>query len=159
MSKQERGERLIASNKRARHDFQIFDTYEAGMVLTGSEVKSLRMGRASLAEGFIFIENGEAWLESAYIPEYLNGSWTNHAPRRKRKLLLHHHQIDKLFIKTRDGGMTIVPLKLYFLNGRVKVQIALAKGKREYDKRQTLREQQDKREAERAMRQRNRMGE
>lgn len=159
MSKQERGERLIASNKRARHDFQIFDTYEAGMVLTGSEVKSLRMGRASLAEGFIFIENGEAWLESAYIPEYLNGSWTNHAPRRKRKLLLHHHQIDKLFIKTRDGGMTIVPLKLYFLDGRVKVQIALAKGKREYDKRQTLREQQDKREAERAMRQRNRMGE
>lgn len=159
MSKQERGERLIASNKRARHDFQIFDTYEAGMVLTGSEVKSLRMGRASLAEGFIFIENGEAWLESAYIPEYLNGSWTNHAPRRKRKLLLHRHQIDKLFIKTRDGGMTIVPLKLYFLNGRVKVQIALAKGKREYDKRQTLREQQDKREAERAMRQRNRMGE
>ncbi|MGO1435852.1 MAG: SsrA-binding protein SmpB [Canibacter sp.] len=159
MSKQERGERLIASNKRARHDFQIFDTYEAGMVLTGSEVKSLRMGRASLAEGFIFIENGEAWLESAYIPEYLNGSWTNHAPRRKRKLLLHRHQIDKLFIKTRDGGMTIVPLKLYFLDGRVKVQIALAKGKREYDKRQTLREQQDKREAERAMRQRNRMGE
>ena len=158
MSKQASGEKLIASNKRARHDYHILDTYEAGMVLTGSEVKSLRMGRASLAEGFIFIENGEAWLESAYIPEYLNGSWTNHAPRRKRKLLLHRHQIDKLFVKTRDGGMTIVPLKLYFLDGRVKVEIALAKGKREYDKRQTLREQQDKREAERAMRQRNRLG-
>lgn len=157
--KQQPREALVASNKRARHDYHILDTYEAGLVLTGSEVKSLRMGRASLNEGFVFIENGEAWIESAYIPEYLNGSWTNHAPRRKRKLLLHRQQIDKLFTKTRDGGMTIVPLKLYFVDGRVKVEIALAKGKKEYDKRQTLRERQDKREAERAMRTRNRMGE
>lgn len=154
----ETGEKLIASNKKARHEYEIIDTYEAGLVLTGSEVKSLRMGRASLVDGYVFIENGEAWLDTAYIPEYLNGSWTNHAPRRKRKLLLHRHQIDKLFQKTREGGMTIVPLKLYFLNGRAKVEIALARGKREYDKRQTLRERQDKREAERAMRQRNRMG-
>lgn len=159
MAKQQTGEKLIASNKRARHDYEIIDRYEAGMVLTGSEVKSLREGRASLAEGFVFIEGGEAWLEHAYIPEYLNGSWTNHAPRRKRKLLLHRHQIDKLFQKTRDGGMTIVPLRLYFLDGRAKVEIALAKGKREFDKRHAVREKQDKREAERAMRTRNRMGE
>ena len=155
----ETGEKLIASNKKARHDYLILDTYEAGLVLTGSEVKSLRMGRASLVDGYVFIENGEAWLDTAYIPKYLNGSWTNHAPRRKRKLLLHRKQIDKLHDKTREGGMTIVPLRLYFLNGRAKVEIALAKGKREFDKRQTLREQQDKREAERAMRQRNRTGE
>lgn len=155
----ETGKQVIATNKKARHDYHIHDTYEAGLVLTGSEVKSLRMGRASLVDGFIFIENGEAWMEAAYIPEYLNGSWTNHRPRRKRKLLLHRQQIDKLWQKTREGGMTIVPLQLYFLDGRAKVEIALAKGKREYDKRHTLREQQDKREAERAMRQRNRMGE
>ncbi|HUH54068.1 MAG TPA: SsrA-binding protein SmpB [Microbacteriaceae bacterium] len=155
----ERGQKLIASNKKARHDYHIFDIFEAGMVLTGSEVKSLRMGRASLTDGYVFVENGEAWLDAAYIPEYLNGTWTNHSPRRKRKLLLHRHQIDKMWQKTREGGMTIVPLKMYFSDGRVKVEIALAKGKREYDKRQTLREQQDKREAERAMRQRNQMGE
>ena len=153
------GEQLIASNKKARHDYLILDTYEAGMVLTGSEVKSLRMGRASLVDGYVFIENGEAWLDAAYIPEYLNGSWTNHAPRRKRKLLLHRHQIDKLWQKTREGGMTIVPLRLYFLDGRAKVEIALAKGKREYDKRQTLRERQDRREAERAISARKHLGE
>lgn len=153
------GEKLIASNKKARHDYHILDTFEAGMVLTGSEVKSLRMGRASLVDGYVFIEHGEAWLDAAYIPEYLNGSWTNHAPRRKRKLLLHRQQIDKLYQKTREGGMTIVPLKLYFKDGRAKVEIALAKGKKEYDKRQTLREQQDRREAERAIAARKRLGE
>ena len=155
----ETGEQLIASNKKARHDYLILDTYEAGMVLSGSEVKSLRMGRASLVDGYVFIENGEAWLDAAYIPEYLNGSWTNHAPRRKRKLLLHRHQIDKLWQKTREGGMTIVPLKLYFKDGRAKVEIALAKGKREFDKRQTLRERQDRREAERAIAARKHLGE
>lgn len=151
--------KLIASNKKARHDYHIFDTFEAGMVLTGSEVKSLRMGRASLTDGYVFIENGEAWLDAAHIPEYISGSWTNHTPRRKRKLLMHRQQIDKLWHKTREGGMTIVPLQMYFLDGKAKVEIALAKGKKEYDKRQTLREQQDKRDAERAMRQRNRTGE
>ena len=153
------GQRLIASNKKARHDYHILDTLEAGLVLTGSEVKSLRMGRASLIDGYVFIENGEAWLDAVYIPEYLNGSWTNHAPRRKRKLLLHRQQIDKWFQKTREGGMTIVPLSLYFSDGRAKVEIALAKGKKEYDKRQTLREQQDRREAERAIAARGRLGE
>ena len=155
----ETGEKLIASNKKARHEYNILDTYEAGLVLTGSEVKSLRMGRASLVDGYVFIEHGEAWLDAAYIPEYLNGSWTNHAPRRKRKLLLHRQQIDKLYQKTREGGMTIVPLQLYFLDGRAKVEIALAKGKKEYDKRQTLREQQDRREADRAISARKHLGE
>lgn len=155
----ETGKKVIASNRKASHDYHIHDTFEAGLVLTGSEVKSLRMGRASLVDGYVFIENGEAWLDAAYIPEYLNGSWTNHAPRRKRKLLLHRHQIDRLWQKTREGGMTIVPLQLYFLDGRAKVEIALAKGKKEYDKRHALREAQDRREAERAMRLRNRLGE
>lgn len=155
----ESGRKLIASNKKARHDYHILDTYEAGMVLTGSEVKSLREGRASLLDAYVFIDRGEAWLDAAYIPEYLNGSWTNHAPRRKRKLLLHKAQIEKLFMKTRDGGMTIVPLQLYFSDGRAKVEIALAKGKKEYDKRQTLRERQDKREADRAIASRKRIGE
>jgi SsrA-binding protein len=155
----ETGQKLIASNKKARHDYHILDTFEAGMVLTGSEVKSLRMGRASLVDGYVFIENGEAWLDAAYIPEYLNGSWTNHTPRRKRKLLLHRQQIDKMYQKTREGGMTIVPLQLYFKDGRAKVEIALAKGKKEYDKRQTLREKQDHREAERAIASRRRLGE
>ena len=155
----ETGQKLIASNKKARHDYHILDTYEAGLVLTGSEVKSLRMGRASLVDGYVFIENGEAWLDAAYIPEYLNGSWTNHAPRRKRKLLLHRQQIAKPYQKTREGGMTIVPLQLYFKDGRAKVEIALAKGKKEYDKRQTLREKQDVREAERAISARKHLGE
>lgn len=155
----ETGEKLIASNKKARHEYHIIDTFEAGLVLTGSEVKSLRMGRASLVDGYGFIERGEAWLDTIYIPEYLNGSWTNHAPRRKRKLLLHRQEIDKLYQKTREGGMTIVPLRLYFLNGRAKVEIALARGKKEYDKRQTLRERQDRREADRAISARKHMGE
>ena len=155
----ETGEKLIASNKKARHEYHIIDTFEAGLVLTGSEVKSLRMGRASLVDGYGFIERGEAWLDTIYIPEYLNGSWTTHAPRRKRKLLLHRQEIDKLYQKTREGGMTIVPLRLYFLNGRAKVEIALARGKKEYDKRQTLRERQDRREADRAISARKHMGE
>ena len=155
----ETGIKLVASNKKARHDYLIIDTYEAGMVLTGSEAKPPREGRAPPAEGDASIEPGEAWLDAAYIPEYLNGSWTNHAPRRKRKLLLHRQEIDKLHMKTREGGMTIVPLRLYFLNGRAKVEIALAKGKKEYDKRQTLRERQDRREADRAISSRKHMGE
>ena len=155
----ETGEKLIASNKKARHEYHIIDTFEAGLVLTGSEVKSLRMGRASLVDGYGFIERGEAWLDTIYIPESLNGSWTHHAPLLNRKLLLHRQEIDKLYQKTREGGMTIVPLRLYFLNGRAKVEIALARGKKEYDKRQTLRERQDRREADRAISARKHMGE
>jgi len=152
----EKGEKLIASNKKARHDYLIEDTVEAGLVLTGTEVKSLRAGRASLVDAYAIIDRGEAWLEGVHIPEYTAGTWTNHSPRRKRKLLLHKKEIDRLGGQISRGGYTLVPLKMYFSDGRAKVELALAKGKREYDKRQALREKQDKREAERAMKQKNR---
>ncbi len=145
---------LVANNKKARHDYVIEDVLEAGIVLSGTEVKALRMGRASLVDGFVLIDRGEAWLEGVHIPEYFQGTWNNHAPRRKRKLLLHKDEIVRLSHKVAEKGHTIVPLSLYFLDGRAKVEIALARGKKEYDKRQTLREQQDMREAQRAMRQR-----
>jgi SsrA-binding protein len=147
----ETGRKMIAQNKKARHDYHILDTYEAGLVLTGTEVKSLRLGRASLVDGFAQLDGGEAWLHNVHIPEYTQGTWTNHAARRKRKMLLHRSEIDKLVQKSQESGHTIVPLALYFKEGRVKVEIALAKGKKEYDKRQTLREKQDRREADRAM--------
>ncbi len=147
----ETGRKLIAQNKKARHDYHILDTYEAGLVLTGTEVKSLRLGRASLVDGFAQLDGGEAWLHNVHIPEYSQGTWTNHSARRKRKLLLHRAEIDKLVSKTQESGHTIVPLQLYFKDGRCKVEIALAKGKKDYDKRQTLREKQDRREADRAM--------
>jgi SsrA-binding protein len=146
----------VATNRKARHDYHIMDTYEAGMALMGTEVKSLREGRASLVDGFCVFYNDELYLEAVYIPEYLNGSWTNHSARRRRKLLLHREELNKISHKIRESGFTIVPLQLYFNDGRAKVEIAIARGKKDYDKRQTLREQQDKREALRAMRERNR---
>jgi len=142
---------VVASNRKARHDYTIEDTFEAGLALTGTEVKALRAGRASLVDGFGQFTGDELWLEGVHIPEYSNGTWTNHAPRRKRKLLLHRLELDKIAAKTREKGRTIVPLSLYFKDGRAKVEIALATGKREYDKRQALRERQDRREAERAI--------
>ena len=154
----EQGRKVVATNRKARHDYTIEDTVEAGMVLSGTEVKSLRAGRASLVDGYAFIENGEAWLDAVHIPEYGQGTWTNHPPRRKRKLLLHKDEILKLKAKAEGGGYTLVPLQLYFSDGRAKVELAVAKGKREYDKRQALRERDDKREAERAMRTKNRLG-
>jgi SsrA-binding protein len=147
----EKGRKLIAQNKKARHDYLVIDTYEAGLVLTGTEVKSLRQGRASLVDGFVQMDGHEAWLYNVHVPEYSQGTWTNHSARRKRKLLLHREEIDKLESKSQETGHTIVPLALYFKDGRAKVEIALAKGKKEYDKRQTLREKQDRREAERAV--------
>ncbi|WP_329178599.1 MULTISPECIES: SsrA-binding protein SmpB [unclassified Streptomyces] len=147
----ETGRKIIAQNKKARHDYLILDTYEAGLVLTGTEVKSLRMGRASLVDGFAQLDGGEAWLHNVHIPEYTQGTWTNHSARRKRKMLLHRAEIEKLVHKTQETGHTIVPLVLYFKDGRVKVEIAVAKGKKEYDKRQTLREKQDRRESDRVM--------
>ncbi|GAB2788472.1 SsrA-binding protein SmpB [Streptomyces chlorus] len=147
----EKGRKLIAQNKKARHDYLIIDTYEAGLVLTGTEVKSLRQGRASLADGFVQLDGNEAWLHNVHVPEYSQGTWTNHSARRKRKLLLHRAEIDKLESKSQESGHTIVPLALYFKDGRAKVEIALAKGKKEYDKRQTLREKQDRRETDRAV--------
>lgn len=155
----ERGEKLIATNRRARHEYNIEKTYEAGLVLTGTEVKSLRQGRANLSDGYAYIDGNEAWLDAVHIPEYSQGHWTNHASKRVRKLLLNRDEIVKISHAISAGGYTLVPLKLYFSDGRVKVEIAIAKGKKEYDKRQTLRERQDTREAERAMRTRNRMGE
>ncbi|RDG38680.1 SsrA-binding protein SmpB [Streptomyces corynorhini] len=147
----ETGRKLIAQNKKARHDYLILDTYECGLVLTGTEVKSLRQGRASLADGFIQIDGHEAWLHNVHVPEYSQGTWTNHTARRKRKLLMHRAEIDKLESKSQESGHTIVPLALYFKDGRAKIEIALAKGKKEYDKRQTLREKQDRRETDRAV--------
>jgi len=152
----EQGRKLIASNRKARHDYLIEDTYEAGLVLTGTEVKSLRMGRASLIDGYAVFYGDELWLEGVHIPEYVGGTWTNHTPRRRRKLLLNRVELDKLAHKTRESGHTIVPLSLYFKDGRAKVEIALAKGKKSYDKRQALRERQDTREAQRALHSRGR---
>lgn len=144
--------KTIARNKKARHDYLIEDTWEAGLVLTGTEVKALRMGRASLVDSWVEVKDGEAWLYGANIPMYSQGSWNNHAPTRKRKLLLHRAEILRLQQKVMAKGYTVVPLELYFIGGRAKVEIALAKGKQEWDKRQALREKQDKREAERVMR-------
>lgn len=147
----ETGRKLVAQNKKARHDYHLLTTYECGLVLTGTEVKSLRQGRASLVDGFVQIDGHEAWLHNVHIPEYSQGTWTNHSARRKRKLLMHRMEIDKLESKAQESGHTIVPLSLYFKDGRAKVEIALAKGKKEYDKRQTLREKQDRRESDRAI--------
>jgi SsrA-binding protein len=155
----ESGEKVVATNRKARYDYHIEDTYEAGVVLTGTEVKSLRQGRASLVDGFATVDGGEAWLEGVHIPEYNEGTWTNHPPRRKRKLLLHKEQILKIAHRVQAGGYTLVPLRIYFLDGRAKVEIAVAKGKKEYDKRHTLRKKQDEREAKRAIATKNRLGE
>lgn len=142
----EQGTKLIAQNKKARHDYHIEDTWEAGIALMGTEVKSLRAGRASLVDGFAEIDRGEAWLHGVHIPEYTQGTWTNHAARRRRKLLLHRAEIDKIERKIGDKGYTLVPLRLYFKDGRAKVEIGLARGKKQYDKRQTLRERTANRE-------------
>jgi SsrA-binding protein len=143
--------KVVATNRAARHDYFIDEVFEAGLVLTGTEVKALRQGRATIGDGYVHIEGGEAWAENLHIPEYTEGTWTNHAPRRKRKLLMHHAQIDELAIKTRERGLTIVPLRLYFLNGRAKLEIGVGRGKKLYDKRHALKERQDNREAQRAM--------
>jgi len=147
----EQGQKTIARNKKARHEYFIEDTWEAGIVLTGTEVKSLREGRASLVDGFAQIRDGELWMYNVHIPEYNQGTWNNHAPRRKRKLLLHRQEIQKLIGKSKETGLTLIPLSLYFKDGKAKVELGLARGKKDYDKRQTLLEKTMKREAERAM--------
>ncbi|MDQ1695936.1 MAG: SsrA-binding protein [Frankiaceae bacterium] len=147
----ETGRKLIAQNKKARHDYHLEDFFEAGIVLLGTEVKSLRAGRASLVDAYAAIKNGEVWLEGVHIPEYTQGSWTNHEPRRSRKLLLHRDEIAKLIGKTKESGLTLVPLSLYFKDGKAKVEIALARGKRAYDKRQTLAARDAAREIDRAV--------
>ena len=156
--KEQSNEKMIAQNRRARHDYEIEDTYEAGLALTGTEVKSLREGRASLAESCLSIDKrGEVWLEGANIPEYLNGTWNNHAPKRKRKLLLHRNQIDYLDGKLRQKGMALVPLELYFdEHGRVKLAIGLCRGKKLYDKRDDMARRDTDREIQRALKERSR---
>jgi len=150
------GRIMVAQNRKARHDYHLHDTYEAGLVLTGTEVKSLRAGRASLAEAFATVDDGEVWLRNAHIPEYEFGTWKNHATRRNRKLLLHRKEISKLAKDTANSGRTIVPLAIYFSDGYAKVEIALATGKKDWDKRQSLAEREANREAERALASRNR---
>ncbi len=147
----ERGQKVVASNRKARHDYHLEDVFEAGLVLTGTEVKSLRAGRASLVDGYGSIEGGEAWLENIHIPEYTQGTWNNHNTRRRRKMLLNRDEIDKLAGKIKESGYTLVPLSIYFKDGRAKVEIALGRGKKDYDKRHALKEAQDKREAARAV--------
>jgi SsrA-binding protein len=147
----EKGRKLIASNRRARHDYTIVDTYEAGIALMGTEVKSLRAGRASLVDSFAQEKDGEIFLYNLHIPEYAMGTWTNHEPRRTRKLLLRRDEIRRLIGKTRESGLTLVPLSLYFSNGWAKVELGLARGKKSYDKRQTLAKRDAEREISRAM--------
>jgi SsrA-binding protein len=146
----EKGRKLIAQNRKARHDYAILDTYEAGVALVGTEVKSLRLGRASLVEAYATVDDGEVWLRGLNIPEYTLGSWTNHEPRRTRKLLLHKEEIERLIGKIREGGLTLVPLSLYFSDGKVKCELALARGKRSYDKRSDLAKRDANREIQRA---------
>ncbi|GAB1811788.1 SsrA-binding protein [Mycobacterium colombiense] len=142
---------VIATNRKARHNYSIIELFEAGVSLQGTEVKSLRQGQASLADAFATIDDGEVWLRNLYIPEYQHGSWTNHEPRRNRKLLLHRQQIDRLVGKIRDGNLALMPLSLYFSEGKVKVELALARGKRAYDKRQDMAQRDAQREVVREM--------
>jgi len=148
----ERGQKLIANNKRARYDYFIDDVYEAGIVLSGTEVKALRQGKASINDAYATVDSGELWLENAYIPEFTQGSWTNHAPRRRRKLLLAKKEIARLAGKTKEVGFTLVPISLYFKDGYAKIEIGLARGKKDYDKRETLKEKDAKREINKAIR-------
>lgn len=154
----EKGRKLVAQNRKARHDYHIGERFEAGMVLTGTEVKSLRQGRASFADAFATVDDGEVWLRNAHIPEYSFGTWTNHATRRNRKLLLNRREIDKLAKEVANSGRTIVPLSLYFSDGYAKVELAIATGKKDWDKRQSIAEREANREAARAMANRNRGG-
>ncbi|WP_031468733.1 SsrA-binding protein SmpB [Sciscionella sediminilitoris] len=147
----ERGQRVIASNRKARHDYEILDIYEAGIALVGTEVKSLRHGRVSLADAYASVDDGEIFLRGLHVPEYTHGSWTNHEPRRVRKLLLHRKEIAKLIGKTHEGGLTLVPLSLYFKDGYAKVELALARGKKAHDKRQAIAKRDAQREIQRAM--------
>lgn len=156
----EKGRTLIAQNKKALHDYHVGERFEAGMVLTGTEVKSLRMGRASLVDGYATVDNGEVWLHQVNIPQYAHGTWTNHATTRDRKLLLNRSEIDKLDRQVNEQGKarTLVPLAIYFQDGYAKIEIAVATGKREWDKRQTIAARDARRDAERELAERQRGG-
>jgi SsrA-binding protein len=154
MSPREQGEKTAASNRRARHDYEILETYEAGIELTGSEVKSLRGGRASLSESYARIQNGEAWLEGTHIPPYEQGVKRGYDPIRPRKLLLHRREIERLFSQTRERGLALVPMRIYFSHGLAKLELGLGKGKREYEKRQSIAKRESEREMEQAAKRR-----
>jgi SsrA-binding protein len=147
----EQGRKMVAQNRKARHDYHVEDTFEAGLVLTGTEVKSLRAGRASLVDGFAEVKDDELWLQGVHIPQYTEGTWTNHEPRRARKLLLHRREIERIESRVNERGLTVVPLALYFKDGKAKVEIALARGKKAYDKRQAIAKREADREAAREM--------
>jgi SsrA-binding protein len=147
----EQGRKMIAQNRKARHDYHVEDTWEAGLVLMGTEVKSLRQGRATLVDGFAEVDAHEVWLHGVHIPQYTQGTWTNHAARRRRKLLLNKAEIAKIERKVSDKGYTLVPLALYFKDGRAKVEIGLARGKKSYDKRHALADRQAEREKQQAI--------
>jgi SsrA-binding protein len=147
-------EKLITDNRKARHDYALLERHEAGIVLTGTEVKSLRDGRATLAQSYADIRNGEVWLIGAEISVYENGNRANHEPTRDRKLLMHRRQIEQLYAQIREKGLTLVPTRLYFKDGRVKIEVALARGKNVQDKRRTVSERDAKRQIERALKER-----
>jgi SsrA-binding protein len=140
---------MIAQNKKARHDFFIHDEYEAGLSLVGSEVKSLRSGKANLKDSYAKIKNGEVWVHQMHISQYPYAYYNNHDPLRPRKLLLHKYEIKKLYARLNEQGMSLIPLKLYFKDGKVKLVLGVAKGKKKYDKRQTIRERDEKRDMDR----------
>jgi SsrA-binding protein len=142
---------VIARNRKAAHEYDLGESWEAGIVLQGSEVKALRAGRASLVGGFVDIDNREAWLHAVHIPQYAQAHWVNDGSRRKRKLLLNRAEIDRIERKVNESGLTVVPTLLYFRDGRAKVEIALARGKKTWDKRHALAERQANREAEQAV--------
>ena len=145
-------EKLIASNRRARHNYDILETYEAGLVLLGTEVKALRDGRADLKESYARVEGNEAWLLGCHISPYAQGNRANHDPLRPRKLLLHRGEISRLLGRVMEKGLTVVPLGLYFKGGRVKVELGLARGRKTLDKRQVIREREERREMDREIR-------
>jgi SsrA-binding protein len=146
------GIKSITTNRRARHDYEIFDTYEAGLVLLGSEVKSLREGRVNLKDSYALLKDGEVWLIGCHISPYAFARGGGHEPERTRKLLLHRHEIDRLRTQVTERGRTLIPLRMYFKDGKVKLELGVAKGKARYDKRETLKRKQADREMERAMR-------
>ncbi|QGU03966.1 SsrA-binding protein SmpB [Corynebacterium comes] len=142
---------VLATNRRARHDYHILETYECGVVLVGTEIKSLREGKVSIADAFATVDDGEVWLRNLHIPEYSMGSWTNHSPKRTRKLLLHRREIDSLMGKVRDGNRTLIPMQLYLKDGKVKLELGLAQGKQDYDKRQDIKRRTEEREVTREL--------
>ncbi len=142
---------VVSTNRKARHDYHIVETYECGIVLVGTEIKAIREGKVSLVDSYATIDDGEVWLRGLHIPEYSRGNVWNHTPRRVRKLLLHRREIDSLMGKVRDGNQTLVPLQLYFVDGRLKLELALARGKQDYDKRQDIKRRTEEREVVREL--------